>query len=96
MAGKPIVNVVGGRFTRFAIAATTPAESTPPLRKAPLRDVGHHLALDRVGEAVGELVGQGALAPSMVSPGGSRKLCTCGGLSSPTTSTEAAGASRSP
>ena len=33
--GKPIVNVLGGWAERLAMAATTAAESTPPLRKAP-------------------------------------------------------------
>ena len=33
--GKPIVKVDGGSAPRAAMAATTPAESTPPLRKAP-------------------------------------------------------------
>ena len=33
--GKPIVKVLGGCGERFAIAATTAAESTPPERKAP-------------------------------------------------------------
>ena len=33
--GKPIVNVVGGVPERSFIAATTPALSTPPERKAP-------------------------------------------------------------
>ena len=62
----------GRRLVRSAaaIAATTAAESTPPREEGAVGDVGHHLALDRVGEALGELAASSSsTAPSSGSPG---------------------------
>ncbi len=69
--GKPIVNVVGGSGAeRAAMAATTAGRVHAARQERSVRDVGHHLAADRVGRSsLGQLA-----PPATRRPGPSTRL----------------------